>query len=59
MSTKRFGKQQCLLISGLVWVYLYRSDYGTVSSFKLPAFLYVDRNIRAKIVFFHVYLIII
>jgi ethanolaminephosphotransferase len=24
MSTKRFGKQQCLLISGLVWVYLYR-----------------------------------
>ncbi|CAG2171590.1 unnamed protein product, partial [Oppiella nova] len=55
----RFGKQQCLLISGLVWVYLYRSDYGTVSSFKLPAFLYVDRNIRAKIVFFHVYLIII
>ncbi|CAG2112137.1 unnamed protein product, partial [Medioppia subpectinata] len=23
MSTKRFGKQQCLLISGLFWVYLY------------------------------------
>lgn len=27
MSTKRFGKQQCLLISGLVWVYLYRYVY--------------------------------
>ena len=36
-----------------------RSDCGTVSSFKIPYFLYVERNIRAKIVFFHVYLIII
>jgi ethanolaminephosphotransferase len=31
MSTKRFGKQQCLLISGLVWVYLYR--YSTLCVF--------------------------
>ena len=30
-----------------------------MSSFKIPHFLYVERNIRAKIVFFHVYLIII
>ncbi|XP_054157245.1 uncharacterized protein LOC128955597 [Oppia nitens] len=58
MFTKRFFKQQCLLISGLVWVYLYRSGVGSVSSVRIPYFN-VETPIRAKIVFFHVYLIII
>lgn len=58
LSIKRFGKQQCLLISGFVWVYLYRTEVGSLSAFRIPYVPHITRNFRAQLVYFHVSLII-
>uniref|UniRef100_T1K8C0 GPI ethanolamine phosphate transferase 2 C-terminal domain-containing protein n=1 Tax=Tetranychus urticae TaxID=32264 RepID=T1K8C0_TETUR len=57
----RFSKQQCILISGLFWIYLYRCDTNFLTTYRLPFFNLIpplSSLFKARLIYLHILLLL-
>ncbi|KAI1280484.1 GPI ethanolamine phosphate transferase 2 [Halotydeus destructor] len=66
LTSPKYGRQKCILVSGLFWVYLFRSDMNQLTSFKSLGFLFeiafgfsLNATTKARLVYVHVIFLVI
>ncbi|XP_053213454.1 GPI ethanolamine phosphate transferase 2-like [Panonychus citri] len=58
----RFSKQQCILVSGLFWIYLYRCDTNFLTTFRLPFINLIpslSSLFKARLVYLHILMLLV